>query len=440
VTSGSRPAESTAHASAATRYGIESHLPLPKEERSGVALCLSGGGDRAALFHLGALRRLNELGVLSKVDTITCVSGASAIAAQLATHLVRLGEWPEPGQPVPDWDEGVAEPLRAFIQGDARTGPALRGFGAGWWDANTSTDALAALYAAGPASARMLDLPERPRFLFLATDMVFRTLWVFDTGKRVMGDVQAGYRPLTDEWTMARATAASNCLPGVFLPMQVHGRPEEFVGGTYHGPDRDELVASIDLSDGGVIDNLGVEPVWRDHSCLLVSDAGPCYKPDPKLGAMWKVLRFATTLVEQATDLRKRWLISRFLAGELEGAYWAIDGLPSRYGGERTMPVYSDPLIEDFVSQVRIDLDVFSDGEVAVLENHGYAMAELAMRTHAGGLVGDDVPPPRPPHPSWMDEEKAAQALAESSRTKLFARGFARRRSRWLAARRTVRR
>ena len=27
-----------------------------------IALCLSGGGYRAALFHLGALTRLNELG------------------------------------------------------------------------------------------------------------------------------------------------------------------------------------------------------------------------------------------------------------------------------------------------------------------------------------------------------------------------------------------
>jgi len=39
---------------AAARY-----LPRPKSERRGVALCLSGGGFRAALFHLGALRRLN---------------------------------------------------------------------------------------------------------------------------------------------------------------------------------------------------------------------------------------------------------------------------------------------------------------------------------------------------------------------------------------------
>ena len=44
-----------------------------RARREGTALCLSGGGFRAALFHLGALRRLSELGVLSQVDTISAV-------------------------------------------------------------------------------------------------------------------------------------------------------------------------------------------------------------------------------------------------------------------------------------------------------------------------------------------------------------------------------
>ena len=56
-----------------------------------LALCLSGGGFRAALFHLGALRRLNELGILSRVDTIASVSGGS-IPLRAAVHLLQLGQ------------------------------------------------------------------------------------------------------------------------------------------------------------------------------------------------------------------------------------------------------------------------------------------------------------------------------------------------------------
>ncbi len=45
----------------------------------GIALALSGGGFRAMLFHAGALMRLNELGILSRVARISSVSGVACI-------------------------------------------------------------------------------------------------------------------------------------------------------------------------------------------------------------------------------------------------------------------------------------------------------------------------------------------------------------------------
>jgi len=48
-----------------TTHAANKYLPNPKAEREGIGLCLSGGGYRAALFHLGALRRLNEFGILA---------------------------------------------------------------------------------------------------------------------------------------------------------------------------------------------------------------------------------------------------------------------------------------------------------------------------------------------------------------------------------------
>ena len=50
----------------------------------GIGLCLSGGGFRAMLFHLGAFIRLNELGLLRKLDRIASVSGGSIAAGGLA--------------------------------------------------------------------------------------------------------------------------------------------------------------------------------------------------------------------------------------------------------------------------------------------------------------------------------------------------------------------
>ena len=51
-----------------------------------IAVCLSGGGYRAMLFHLGALIRLNEAGLLKKLGRISSVSGGSITAAVLGLH------------------------------------------------------------------------------------------------------------------------------------------------------------------------------------------------------------------------------------------------------------------------------------------------------------------------------------------------------------------
>ena len=55
----------------------------PGRPQPGTALCLSGGGYRAMVFHLGALWRLNELGYLPRLDRISSVSGGSITAGVL---------------------------------------------------------------------------------------------------------------------------------------------------------------------------------------------------------------------------------------------------------------------------------------------------------------------------------------------------------------------
>ena len=59
-----------------------------EENRIGIAL--SGGGFRAAVFHLGAFRKLNKFGLLSSIDLLTCVSGGSIAGSFLALN------WNEP--------------------------------------------------------------------------------------------------------------------------------------------------------------------------------------------------------------------------------------------------------------------------------------------------------------------------------------------------------
>ena len=57
----------------------------PREPEDGAALCLSGGGYRAMLFHVGALWRLYEAGRLQDIKRISSVSGGSGAPARAAT-------------------------------------------------------------------------------------------------------------------------------------------------------------------------------------------------------------------------------------------------------------------------------------------------------------------------------------------------------------------
>jgi NTE family protein len=59
-------------------------------ETERLGLALSGGGFRAAFFHVGVLARLAELGVLPRVEVISTVSGGSIVGAAYYLRLRRL--------------------------------------------------------------------------------------------------------------------------------------------------------------------------------------------------------------------------------------------------------------------------------------------------------------------------------------------------------------
>ncbi|MDR7371480.1 patatin-like phospholipase family protein [Flavobacterium aquidurense] len=52
-----------------------------KDRKFKIGLSLSGGGYRAAIYHLGTLRKLREMGILEKVDVISTISGGSITGA-----------------------------------------------------------------------------------------------------------------------------------------------------------------------------------------------------------------------------------------------------------------------------------------------------------------------------------------------------------------------
>src|ERR1700720_3711852 len=80
----------------------------------GIALALSGGGFRAALFHIGSCWRLLELGILPKLARLSSVSGGSIFAGVLASAWDSLAKSPD----VANYEQLVVNPLRQFCAQD----------------------------------------------------------------------------------------------------------------------------------------------------------------------------------------------------------------------------------------------------------------------------------------------------------------------------------
>ncbi len=91
-------------------------LGEPREGKLGLAL--SGGGFRAAFFHLGVLARLAEVGLLPRVEVISTVSGGSIVGALYYLRLrCLLEEKPDERLLADDYVELVADVERRLRDG-----------------------------------------------------------------------------------------------------------------------------------------------------------------------------------------------------------------------------------------------------------------------------------------------------------------------------------
>lgn len=415
------------------------HGPSAPGPRAGTALCLSGGGFRAALFHLGAVRRLNELGILGRLRTISAVSGGALVANLLADP--RLG-WPDPhgpAAPVLGFEEYVAGPLRRLSGRNLRT-PALlsRVRPSGWAKPSASVDSLAEqLAVAVPWWSSDLRETDRggPVILTSATEIGYGVSWVFADSRSIgprgrIGDHRLGYAAPPPGLRVADAVAASCAYPPFFPPMELDGRGLGLQGGV---PDpaepaqaREGLLARIQLADGGIYDNLGVEPVWSDHRAVLVSDGGAVFRSRPAGSFVGRLLHTPSIAGSGQHTTRLRWLRASSSAGILQGATWSLEStntvspVPGHGPAPGDHTAYPPDLV-DQINQVRTDLDAFRPTEQRVLERHGYAVADASVDRHSPQLVARAAPFD-PPHPQVADPASVRLELRGSAQVRAFGR------------------
>lgn len=398
-----------------------SEVPVPRSRRNGVGLSLSGGGFRAALFHLGALRRLNELGILRQLDSISSVSGGSIINAFLVCTL----QFPLEG-PIPDWESTVSKPFREFCSRNIRRMPILKGLLPWKQNSQLLAEQYESLLTRGK---RIFELPAvKPVFIFCGTDLLYGVNWIFTHSKS--GDYQAGYvSPTPAEWKLSTAVAVSSCFPPVFKPMSLSLDADNLKGGAAGGSGRGDAIRKMRFSDGGVYDNLGLEPIWKSHKTILCSDGGALFDNNAGNGLVWDVQRWLAIPENQALAVRKRWLISSFKnKGDdgLDGTFWGVGSARESYNlkdGSQLTGGYSKKLATEVIGCVRTDLDAFSAAEAAVLENHGYWLADAGVFAHLSPpLRPDPYPLLRVPHPEWTDEQVVREGLRDSWKRTLWGR------------------
>ena len=366
---------------------------------AGIGIAASGGGFRAMLFHVGAFMRLAELGLLQQAKRISSVSGGSVATAWLACV------WPELLKAdFANLNDVFVGPMLDFARSRIDVMAAVTGLLPG----TSAAKQLVKSYDKHLFRGRSLqDLPDQPQFVFCATNLQTGVLWRFC--KAYAGDYIVG-RIDRPNFPLAQAVAASSAFPPFLSPLVLN-----FADGTFQDwptaprrpiPSIGDFRRTVILTDGGVYDNHGVEPLVKRFATLFVSDGGAPFSRNPRLCHNWvsQLRRILDATDNQVRALRRRDLISRFEAGALSdeaslvamqahgrfGAYWGIDTDPSKLVPEDALPC--PPAEVSSLSGVPTRLSHLGDEVSKKLVNWGYAICDRSVRAKYKGPVLQSAP------------------------------------------------
>lgn len=271
------------------------------EERKGrlpekIALCLSGGGYRAAGFHLGTLDYLEHLGLLSKLTILSTVSGGTFVGAGYTISLVEKDPFSKFFDDCYTFlrDQVYMKNILPFLGTERPGQPGRR---------RNMIQAAAELYATTflrnektgkPYLFETIldsDIPLVP--IFNATCFWCGESFVFQKGQNAAGRVGTLQAHLSDEDArnirLADITAASSCFPGGFEPLafphdfawpgEVPALKQYHLFPTAHRFTPERIPETIPLMDGGVADNVGlttlllaIEQGEDDPDLIIASD------------------------------------------------------------------------------------------------------------------------------------------------------------------------
>jgi predicted acylesterase/phospholipase RssA len=420
-----------------------------------VGLALSGGGFRASFYHLGVLARLAELNVLRHIDVLSCVSGGSIVGTCywlcLRNRMLRPGSLTH--QDYIDLVQEVIDRFLVGVEGNLRGAVQPSKFQVfkrlalnsqkGALNAEQTATALDELFyrplMKGATGGCMHDLPFTPsdhngreakasefhpgRHNWLRANkvpalvlnaMTVNTGHAWQFTPTWMGESPWAVHEAADsiprlEWSwynegvgwkmdVARAVAASACVPGIFAPLSIDDAYEK---------------VKVQLVDGGVHDNQGtVSLLAMDCNVLLVSDAcGQLLLENESASGVSGLLGYAnrsmSTLMERVRLANFADLTARKRSGLLRGLMFLhmkagldADTIHLKFSQEsyeiRREPLTPAGVRKDFqqaLAELRTDLDVFTPDESDALMACGYQMACWAFQRDLAQLKPLSDPP-----------------------------------------------
>ena len=255
-----------------------------------LALTLSGGGSRAAVFGAAVMLELQDIGALDSVDLVSSVSGGSLAAGLYALSYDPGPAEPGPGPGVPRrivWSRDAVLPmagdnlLTPWILRWLRPDSIAKYWLTAYDRTDLFVDTLNSRFLSGVGKdggyPTFADLnPRRATLILNATnftearssDVFTFTPWDFESV--INSDICS--------YDVARAVSASAAFPGVLQYSTLRDfRPSA-------GPGDHEMPASyVDLMDGGATDNLGLKGLNQalEQLHLCGQGAGQPPAPDP---------------------------------------------------------------------------------------------------------------------------------------------------------------
>jgi predicted acylesterase/phospholipase RssA len=377
--------------------------PSAAETNLKIGLALSGGGFRASIFHLGVIRRLEELGVMKNISVISAVSGGSIIAAYYVIEMERrLREklvLIEQGKKTIDQlrmeaFERIATDFFAVLDHNLRCRAMVFSpfyHPLQWikslWPGYSRSNLMQAEYDRWLYHDNPLDqLPSVTERTINNQRLVFGPKLILNATSLIDGrGVSYSRIPIGrfEQFTkvdknvlkLSQVVGASSAVPGVFPPVAIGGEK---------------------LVDGGVADNQGVEALLKEETgdccdttpklefdILLISDAsGQLEQIDsikdtamPVLTRTMSVLQFQVR--QKVIDLLVDWKKTRTDPQKEFAFVQLFLNLKDRPDVPRVPSEYISPL-----GRIRTDLDQFSPVEREALMYHGYTLIDAQIQRH----------------------------------------------------------